>query len=409
MLQSLASEIARGALLALLLFSPACAQTFQLLYSFSGGKDGWFPDGPLLLDSSGNLLGTTQYGGGSGCRRDGCGTVFKFQSGAERVLYVFHNGSESKGALPESGVIEDAHGTLFGTTPATRRCHKEQQSDCGSVFKLAPDGRVTALVVFDPQTQGADPSMGLIQDQEENLYGTAQTDGPYGHGTVYKVTRHGKFTLMYAFVGGSDGSAPFAPLLEDASGNLYGTTVGGGGSSNCGGSDYGCGTVFKLTPKGKESVLYAFQGGSDGSFPESGLLMDQGGNLYGTTQEGGAGCSGTGCGTVYKLATDGIKTILYAFGGGSDGGYPLGNLVMDSQGNLFGAAEDFGSGGDGVIYEIAAVGTFTVLHSFSGSDGSLPVGGLIMGPNDTLYGTTAIGGTGTCYSFGCGTIFSLQP
>ncbi len=230
-------------------------------------------------------------------------------------------------------------------------------------------------------------------------------------------------TILYAFQGGSDGISPAASLIADASGNLYGTTYNGGGAQACFG---GCGTVFKLAPDGTETVLYAFQDGSDGANPVAPLVMDAAGNLYGTTSEGaGTGCSDEGdigCGTVFKLAPDGTLSVLHAFTGGSDGGDPEAGLIMDEVGNLFGTTNLGGGnacpvgGGCGTVFEVTQGGIESVLHAFCAKkncgDGASPTAGLMVDRNGNLIGTTSLGGRGKPGCFGglsCGTVFELKP
>ncbi|MGD0189506.1 MAG: choice-of-anchor tandem repeat GloVer-containing protein [Rhizomicrobium sp.] len=224
-----------------------------------------------------------------------------------------------------------------------------------------------------------------------------------------------KETVLYRFQGGSDGALPYAGVIADASGNLYGTTNVGGGTG-CGGG--GCGTVFKLAPDGTETVLYSFQGGTDGSGPFAGLVEDASGNLYGTTSEGGGTAN---AGIVFELAANGAETILYSFCSQircADGGGPQANLIMDGQGNLYGAAGYGGRGacrgGCGVVFKLAPGGAETVLYAFKGgADGGAP-DALIMDGSGNLYGTTAEGGNQGCFIYspttfspGCGTIFEI--
>ncbi len=218
------------------------------------------------------------------------------------------------------------------------------------------------------------------------------------------------FTVLHSFTGPPDGAFPSAELLMDAAGNRYSTTSDGG--------IFGFGTVFKLDPSGNETVPYSFKGGSDGAFPSAGLVMDAAGNLYGTTGFGGA----PNAGTVFKLDPSGNKTVLYSFKGGSDGNVPVAGLIMDAAGNVYGTTQDGGSGGGcsfgcGTLFKLDPAGNETVLHSFTGSpgDGGRPVAGLIMDTAGNLYGTTAEGGSGTCTVIngvpvsGCGTVFKLDP
>lgn len=240
-------------------------------------------------------------------------------------------------------------------------------------------------------------------------------------------------TVLYAFKGGSDGASPLAELIADSAGNLYGTAKAGGLLTACKG---GCGVVFELSPpkstgKWTETVLYAFKAGKDGQAPVAGLVFDAKGALYGTTANGGGSstCSG-GCGTAFKLtppATKGkpwTETVLYAFTGGADAESPLSGLIIDAKGALYGTTAKISTtitsaclgSPCGTAYRLTppAVGskgwTETVLHTFTGKkDGNFPLGGLIADKSGALYGTTALGGQGYCFGFGCGVVFRLKP
>jgi len=219
--------------------------------------------------------------------------------------------------------------------------------------------------------------------------------------------------VLYAFHGGSDGAWPYGGLIADDAGNLYGTTYEGGAACSESG---GCGTVFKLAPDGTETVLYAFQNGSDGAFPSAGLIADQSGNLYGTTSQGGhvqAKCGGSGCGTVFSVAPSGAETVLYSFQGGlDDGAEPLAGLFADQAGNLYGttflgSSKQCGREGCGAIFRLAPDGSERVMHAFVDSVGGRgPRGGLIAGKDGKLYGTAANGGA-NCKR--CGIVFSIRP
>jgi uncharacterized repeat protein (TIGR03803 family) len=366
--------------------SGTTAQTLTTLHSFAGPPDGASPfDTPIAV--AGNLYGTTFAGGSTVCSSSGgCGTVFKLPPlGIPTVLY---GPTGINGANPVAGVIADASGNLYGTTEFGGA------SGNGTVFKVTPSG-TTVLHSFGGN-DGANPVAGLIADAAGNLYGTTEFGGASGNGTVFKVTPKGDESVLYSFKGGNDGANPFAALIADAAGNLYGTTFFGGANSN--------GTVFKVTPKGDETVLYSFAGPNDGQNPLSGLIADATGNLYGTTDRGGTGTYGT----VFKLTPSGDLTVLHSFTGGKDGAFPgLGSLIADVAGNLYGMTVEGGDGGTpacfaggaigcGTVFKVTPSGT-TVLHSFTGgSDGGFPHGSLIAalitGAAGKLYGTTINGG-----------------
>ena len=278
------------------------------------------------------------------------------------------------------------------------------------------------LYNFSTYARGASPMANLIADASGNLYGTTGLGGAYGLGVVYKLTpsTHGQWTetVLYSFKGGTDGEYPKSRLIFDAAGNLYGTTSVGG--TGCTG---GCGTVFKLAPSARfgwrESVIYNFQGGSDGQYPNAGLIWDSAGNLYGTTVLGGTqsvNCPGGSCGTVFKLAPGSFgrwtESVLYSFTGSSDGGQPEGELIFDSAGSLYGTASLAGASGAGTVFKLTPSSnswTLSVLHSFAGShgnDGSEPISALIFDKAGNLYGTTLFGGAKSCAG-GCGTVFEL--
>jgi uncharacterized repeat protein (TIGR03803 family) len=259
---------------------------------------------------------------------------------------------------------------------------------------------------------------GLVLDASGNLYGTTFDGGTYGRGTVFVLTRgsNGRWTehVLHDFEGGNDGEAPYASPIFDAAGNLYGTTRYGGASGN--------GTVFELRPdsKGKwtERVLYQFTGGKDGGQPWSGVIIDAKGNLYGTTSGGGnsSDCAYSSCGVVFELKRtsngDWKEQVLHAFNG-KDGGSPLASLVFDGDGSLYGTTEWDSVFSGGTAFELAhgSDGEWTehVLHRFSrGTDGGNPAAGLVLSAAGDLYGTTEFGGDlGGCGGGGCGVVFEL--
>jgi uncharacterized repeat protein (TIGR03803 family) len=211
------------------------------------------------------------------------------------------------------------------------------------------------------------------------------------------------YTILYNFTGGVDGGVPNGNLIMDAHGNLYGSALGGGDLSCPPGDGYGCGVVFKVSPAGAESVLYAFASGTDGQYPDAGVIADAHGNLYGTTQYGGS----LGHGEVFKLASTGTESVLYNFTGGNDGNFPIG-VTLGSGGNLYGTTESGGSGGYGVLYKLSPGGGQTILHSFlrGAKDGSFPIGTPLVDTKGDVFGVTADGGasdTGMGYEYTSGT------
>jgi len=351
---------------------PAHAQTFTVLHAFTGiNGDGDQSLAGVVLDSAGNLYGTTWLGGDLNCEGGiGCGIVFKISStGHETVLYTF-TGVTGQGRLPLGGVIRDAAGNLYGTTLSGGN-----PNDCPSPLS--------------------------------------------GCGTVYQISTRGRETVLYRFTGtNGDGALPQAGLLRDAAGNLYGTTYRGG-TLNCP-PPFGCGTVFKVNQQRKESVVYSFTNKhGDGTLPLSDVVLDTAGNLYGTTSNGGdLSCKPpAGCGTVFKISSNGSKTVLHTFRGKRDGEIPIGGLIQDSAGNLYGTTQGefkctFSGTPCGNAFKITKSGKFIVLHNFTGAngEGANPGGDLVQDPQGNLYGTTEAGGISGCGndSLGCGTIFKLD-
>jgi uncharacterized repeat protein (TIGR03803 family) len=257
------------------------------------------------------------------------------------------------------------------------------------VFKVDTTGAETVLYSFTGGADGSGPSAGLIRNSAGNLYGTTSDGGTSGRGVVFKLDTTGTETVLYSFTGEADGGYPSAGLIQDSAGNLYGTTEYGGASND--------GVVFKVDTSGTETVLHSFRGG-DGATPFAGLIRDSAGDLYGTTYVGGA----SGLGVVFKLNKTG-ETVLYSFTGG-DGAYPGAGLFRDSAGILYGTtlygALDFGE-----VFMLDTTGAETVLHSFTGgTDGAYPYAVLIQGSAGNLYGTTYLGGT----SNNAGVVFKLD-
>lgn len=446
------------------------AQTGQVIYQFKGHHhtlvDGAGPAAPLALAPDGTLYGTTSTGGAYLCEDQygnfaDCGTAFALKpptgSGShwgEQIIYDFGN-PIGNGFFPSgSPLILDAVGNLYGTITwgGGENCGAPPWYGwpCGNVFQLAPPtsrgGAWAYNLLYTFQANSSDgytPEAGLVFDKRGNLYGTTteggQPDGE-GVGTVYELSppasNGGPWTetILYGFQGSPDGAWPAANLVLDAKGDLFSTTAQGG-TGSCG---RGCGTIFELNPptaQGQpwtETVLYSFQGGDDGWSP-NGVILGKDGALYGTTQWGGNGsdCSdGGGCGTAFKLSPPSVKgaawteTILYRFQGGTDGSYPVGNLVVDSQGRLYGTTSYGGSQGQncspvgcGTIFALLPQGNTwaeEVVYRFEHNAGGFsPEAGLTLGENGELYGTASAGGFGwDCGKetglYICGTVFEIK-
>jgi len=406
--RSFSKLVLLAAILALMSTAPqrTQAQTETVLHSFSANNDGCLPWAGLTLDPKNRLFGTTQ-----GCGPGGAGTVYRIQrrTGKEKVLYGFDG---LDGSILEGGVIFDAAGNIYGTSCCGG------PNNYGTVYKLSPlpknKWQETLLYAFKGGADGYGPGTGkLAMDAEGNLYGAAaggdlQCDAPYGCGIVFKVAPDGTKTILHNFSGGLDGQTIYGSVVIDAQGNLYGTTTIGG--------TFGMGTVFKITPAGSKTTLYSFVGGSDGAYPQAGLTLDANGNIYGTTSGGGT----PNMGTVFEVTQAGIEKVLYSFSG-PDGNYPYAGVTLDKQGNVYGttyAGGNFGCPvggvdlGCGTVFKITTAGVESVLYSFTSvPDGSHPVAPLVLDKKGAIYGTTYFGGGDeqNCGSPGCGTVFKVVP
>lgn len=404
---------------ALVLASPlAQAQTFQVLHSFTGGGDGSTPPAGLTMDQAGNFYGTASAGAQGG------GTVFRLSKRGSgwifTPLYAFPS-TETNGWQPLEGVVIAANGTLYGTTffgggPGN-----------GTVFNLAPGTSIpksvfagwagTVLYNFLAGNDGAYPGGGgggnLVLDRSGDIFGTTYYGGGVGCdgmgcGTVFELTpSEGGWQekILYAFTGGSDGGGP-AGLAIDGSGNLYGATLLGGAGNCQNPFGFGCGVIFKLTPSASgwtESVVHAFQDDGDGAQPIGAPILDESGNLYGTTSMIWEGMGQDS--TAFQLTPSGngwTFNLIWTF---TEGGFgPNGALVMDVAGNLYGATP----AGDGAVFELTRSSggwQYTSLHHFvPGTDGSHPVGNVTFDANGNIYGTAMINGPN-----GHGTIWEITP
>jgi uncharacterized repeat protein (TIGR03803 family) len=374
------------------------APRYKVLHAFGDGQDGAGTYGSLLLDNNGNLYGTTSGGG-----LYTYGTVFELTpksngKWSESVLYNFgKNGGD--GCTSTGGLVFNSSGDLYGTSG---RCG---EYGYGTIFELTPgSGGWTESVLFSfDRTDGGDPYAGVVIDKNGNLYGTAAIvfeltpgSGGWTESVIDNFSRH------------NDGNGPLAGVILGAKGNLYGTTEFGG--KKCDTST--CGTVYELSPLAaggwKETILFRFDS-YDGAWPVAALFMDGSGALYGTTINGG--CCG---GVVFKLTPKGggrwKETTLYEFQGGANGFLPGPGVVMDKRGNLYGATDGGGSAqcSCGVVYELSPKKSgkwkYTVLHTFIGSDGAQPAASLILDDKGNLYGTAATAGP-----YGAGVVFEVTP
>jgi uncharacterized repeat protein (TIGR03803 family) len=330
-------------------------------------------------------------------------TLFALAAQAQTFSLLYTFTGQADGGHPFAGLVEDGAGNLYGTTGeggSGTFC----DSNCGTVFKLDTSDNETVLHSFgEASTDGEYPKYdSLVLDGVGNLYGTTGYGGIYSSGTIFRLSPTGKETVV-PFNGEANGGFPYGGLIATAAETAYGTTTLRG--SGC--APYGCGTVFEVNSTGNETVLYSFTGTPDGEYPYAGLVRDASGNLYGTTPYGGA----FGAGTVFQVSAAGKETMLYSFcsqSGCTDGQTPYAGLVRDTSGNLYGTTLNGGTSGAGTVFQVSAAGQETVLHSFCSlndcADGQLPYAGLVRDSAGNLYGTTYQGGTDLH-----GTVFELDP
>lgn len=414
-----------------LIFAPAvsAAGKYKVLYSFKGGNDGNFPSGALLFDGAGNLYGTTVNGGTSGSclygEGTGCGIAFELtpqQNGkwTENVIHRFQGGSD--GANPNGSLIADTAGNLYGTTV---QGGTGDSNGCGTIFQLTPgsSGWTESLVrtfCSSGANDGYFPRGGLLRDTAGNLYGVTESGGAALGGVAYELTPGSTGwteTVLNSFclvdTCSSLGAEPVAGLVQDAAGNLYGTTIVGGQTTFGCFLDFppGCGLVFKLKHHTDgtwtESVPHRFHG-PDGAGPASSLTFDTLGNLYGTSSDDGA----FGAGTVFKLTPRApgrwTETVLYNFRAATNPGAINSGVIFDPAGNLYGATDPNG-GCCSIVYQLSPEKNgrwhYRTLHQFVSIQGGLRTdGNLILDSQANLYGTAGVGG-----AHGAGVVFEIAP
>jgi len=369
----------------------APAQVFTVLWGFDS-NDGAYPLGALAQGTDGDLYGTTSAGGYN-AQYGGYGTVFKITPGGTFTkLHEFCLSSNcADGASPYGGLVLGTDGNFFGTTYSGGVPYDHGD---GTFFKFSPTGMLTTLYDFCVQgsrpvcADGREPTSGLILATDGNFYGTAQLGGslncepggPYpGCGTIFKVTETGSLTALHYLAGyPTEGSYPQGTLVEDASGNFYGTTSYGGSA------DYG--TIFKIALDGRFSPLHDFTG-NDGARPFAGLIQASDGDFYGVTQQGGMpNCVDGGCGTVFRMTPDGVVTTLHYFDG-NDGAYPTPSLIRATDGNLYGVTSaGGGTNSNGTIFKITLTGVLTTVFRFT-QVGGAPQNPLLQVTNGLFYGS----------------------
>lgn len=372
----------------------ASAHRLNTLYFFNG-TDGGAPQAALAADGQGNFYGTT-FGGGAA----GLGTVFKVAADRSvTTLYEFHAGHGA--AHPGMGALWLANdGSLIGTA------NRADGKDGNVIYKLSPAGHETVLHRFDAQDGvGYGMYAGVTGDADGNLFGATLAGGRFNCGAAFRLSPDGKIDRLHVFAGGTDGCFPSGSLTRDANGNLYGVTMQGGIAA----SGYGAvGIVYKITSGGHYAILHTFDPGpesGDGARAMGPLLLDAHGNLYGTTTAGDNYTAPGG--TVYKLAPDGTETVLHRFADDEthDGSEPVGGVIADAKGNLYGTTQQGGPVKLGTVFKIAPNGTETLLHYFNAVDGADPIAGLVMDAQGNLLGSTQL-----CAGNGChgGTLFEIR-
>jgi uncharacterized repeat protein (TIGR03803 family) len=422
------SGMSRSALILALLFAltivvtpTAKAQTYRVIHSFTGAQDGLYPVASVTVDSHDNLYGTTSIGGSGTSCYEGCGAAFKIaRAGSGWILTPLYDFTGNfDGGNPGARLIVGPNGSLYGTTSQGGGVGCENGAGCGTVFNLQPPAHLTGHIAggwtetvlyrFEGGSDGNSPrNADLLFDSAGGLYGTTifgdEGDCEDGCGTVYKLTRSGSNwteSVIHAFSASGDGQQPWAGVIQDQAGNLYGTTAQGG--------TYGFGTVYQLAPSGSgfaEHLLYNFHGTSDGGIMYGGLIFDSAANLYGAT------CCNVSGGdmTVFKLtrSQDWEFSALYNSSAWGSGG----NLVMDPAGNLYGTINEGGTYGFGEVYKLTPSGdgwTYSSVYDFCAggwpcTDGAIPPSGLAIDSAGNLFGTTSDGGT-----YGGGVVFEITP
>ncbi|GAC1410008.1 MAG: hypothetical protein NVSMB64_18940 [Candidatus Velthaea sp.] len=365
-----------------------------MLHSFNG-TDGAQPQGALVQDFSGTLYGTAQMGGPGGSVN---GLAYSATTGG--AVSTLHAFSGPDGSQPQSGLVNfnqtiGSAGPLHGVTSGGGT------SGNGTVYEVLKSGTFRVLHSFNGTTDGAAPNGRLVRFADGNFYGTATNGGNNGNGTVFRISPAGVFTVLHTF-NGSDGAQPFAGLSLGyngtvADGKLYGTTANGGA--------FGGGTIFSIAPGGAFTTLFSFNPATNGSQPAVALTPDARNNLYGSASSGGPG----GAGTIFKITPAGSFSLLKTFsvdinGQSPQGATPFAALAYNPQNNsLYGSTNAGGDMGYGTLFKLGCNGTFTILHSFDGAAGGQgPAGQLVLSSDGNIYGTALGGGT-----FNNGVLFGL--
>jgi uncharacterized repeat protein (TIGR03803 family) len=381
--------------LVLLAPHPLQARSYKVLHTFSSDDNGYSPQSDVVLDSHGNIYGTTIQGG-TGCNGYGCGVVFKVgRKGTYTVLHRFTGPPDGESPGPGHPVLDGA-GDLFVATGVGGTGACNSGAGCGAIFRINASGKETIFYSFAGGQAGQGPNSGLVADSAGNLYGTTELGGDptcnngsgYGCGVVFKVDSAGIETVLYAFHGLPDAQNPQVGLALDSTGTLYGTAGGGA---------FGFGAVYKVdSVTGQETVLYSFTDGADGNTPGiAAPVVDSSGSVYGVTWRPSTAPR------VFKVDSKGNETTLHTFHGYW---YLEASLVVGSRGNLYGTSAGGGGRGDGSVFKLAPNGKLTILHSFNGSAGGGADSSVALDGAGNLHGTTRSGG-----AHNVGVVYKLTP
>ncbi len=366
------------AVLAAFAATAAEAAKYQVVFEFNPKHGGGIEPqyGALAIDSASGLYGAASIGG-TGNK----GMIFGKPANSTKYIDL-HDFGGTDGMYPNGGVLyQPSDGTIYGTTIYGGNAYADQFVGYGVLWKIDPQLGFSVLHNFTGQSDGSSPVDAPVMDGKGNLYGVASTSDEGDGGTIWEYSPDGTFKVLHTF-NGTEGLNPPARLIMDKNGNLFGVTANGGAN--------GWGTVFELSANGTFTTLHDFDGTNDGGVPMNFLTLDNKGNLYGTASQGGA----ANYGTVFKLAPNGKFTVLHSFSDDANGANPFCNLVLLKK-NLYGTtAEGGGPSNGGVVFEMGMDGTETVLHTFAGApkDGATSYAGLVLGPYNNLYGDTIAGG-----------------
>lgn len=394
------------------------AQTYTTLVQFKG-PNGEYPGSPLVQGFDGHFYGTTTSGGAYNR-----GELFRISANGKLGIYSFCSQSNCVDGYEPDALVLGPGGLAYGAAGGGG------VNDRGTIFKMTPTGRLTTIYNFCSLTNCADGAgpVGLVLAVDGNFYGTTASGGATNGGTVFRITPVGRLSVLYSFCSQTncpDGLYPNGGMIQGTDGNFYGTTSDGGVDEECGVNEFGCGTVFQITPQGALTTLYRFCSSGypacpDGNTPQGGLVQAVDGSFYGTTYGGVLQTTG---GTIFNITSAGVLSTLYTFcslSGCADGKGPVGELVQGSDGNVYGTTLSGGLGGWrrlgfslGTIFELISGGTLATLYNFCSQpycvDGFEPTEGLMQGTDGVLYGSTLSGGGGSCgFGGGCGTVFSLD-